>query len=632
MTTGAHDRMVEPAQTVTASSRSSHRIDGDGLTDRDGSVPLTRGTWSGVLVPLLLVIWPAAATAQVPLYDPPPHVSLVDGDARLERNGRISSLAANLPVIPGDRLTAPRGRIEILLPDATLIHMDRRASLDLARSPDDWWLEAGTVVFTLPESVVIERAGPRILVSTMHGSVALSEPGRYALAVTGTDLELTVWRGSAELVGHHGAVAVRAGERAFVRSGARPSGPLPVDLIVRGELLRWVDTRSREHVALSSPYLPVPISVYAASLDRHGTWRHDPEHGSVWHPRVDAAWRPYSVGQWTDLGVYGTAWVGTTSWSWPTHHYGRWGTTSAGHWYWVPGTAWSPAWVSWAVAPGLVAWSPLRPTGRHDTDGARGVDLFQAHGAYDPSPGWSVVARGAIGFDVPIASAAVRPHMLDPDMRRLFVSQRLAPLRAGPAASGTVRIVGTRGVRTPTRQPRPRRDGPGRARGTTGTRATPTRSVTTPSATEVMNGASDRRGTGIAPRSRPVAPRAQTRPSEGTARPTSRTRSTSGLAAGPRPSRGPAARRAVPRRERPGPRLEGTVSPEARPTASRPVAAGTSSGRAGAATRPATRGISRPSAGAAQPVGGRSRVRTPAPGPGTTSPLPAGGRRATRRP
>ena len=61
---------------------------------------------------------------------PPAHVSLVEGVATLEREGRAES-PLNMPLLSGDRLKTADGRVEVLFADGSTLHLDRSTTLDV---------------------------------------------------------------------------------------------------------------------------------------------------------------------------------------------------------------------------------------------------------------------------------------------------------------------------------------------------------------------------------------------------------------------------------------------------------------------------------------------------------------------
>jgi len=98
-------------------------------------------------------------------------------------------------------------------------------------------------------------------------------------------------------------------------------------------------------------------------LAASGAWVSIHQYGRCWHPaRVEAGWRPYTVGhwEWTDVGWY---WVSDEPWAWACYHYGSWTLDPTYGWIWVPGVEWAPSWVSWRVGDGYCGWAPLPPPG-----------------------------------------------------------------------------------------------------------------------------------------------------------------------------------------------------------------------------------------------------------------------------
>ena len=195
-------------------------------------------------------------------------------------------------------------------------------------------------------------------------------------------------------------------------------------------------------------------------LGDHGVWKNDPALGSIWFPTVDTFWTPYSAGRWVAVPSAGTTWVGREPWSWPTHHYGRWGRRK-GSWCWIPASRYGPAWVTWAVAPGVVGWCALGIDDRPVVRPPSGTDRFAARGAYEPhyepdyEPryGWTFTSREAFtGSARRIGGRVGRAVPLD-GRAGVFITQRTVP-RAGarsrhPDGGTSTRVVSIVGVRPP---------------------------------------------------------------------------------------------------------------------------------------------------------------------------------------
>src|ERR671910_3721469 len=61
----------------------------------------------------------------------PAHISLVDGVAVLERDGRTDDSPGSMPLLAGDRIRTRGGRVEILFADGSTLHLDHNSTVDL---------------------------------------------------------------------------------------------------------------------------------------------------------------------------------------------------------------------------------------------------------------------------------------------------------------------------------------------------------------------------------------------------------------------------------------------------------------------------------------------------------------------
>jgi hypothetical protein len=260
-------------------------------------------------------------------------------------------------------------------------------------------------------------------------------------------VELAVLRGAAELVNEDGRSVVRAGERAFVRTGAQPSPPYVFNSANWDAFDRWSESRRDQRLGVSAQYLPPDVRPYSATFDRYGAWQYAQDYGYVWYPRVAVGWRPYYHGRWVGLRPYGWTWIGADPWGWPTHHYGRWGF-SAGSWFWIPGRRWGAAWVSWAYAPNYVSWCPL---GWNDRPLFSFVNInlnYHRGRYYDPWSAWTAVPRR--NFGVGFVNVVAARH-LDNRIRGSFVERHSAPAwhYRGSRASAPIISAGRTGYAVP---------------------------------------------------------------------------------------------------------------------------------------------------------------------------------------
>ena len=82
------------------------------------------------------------AYAQEP--QPPAYLTVVTGEATLERAGESEPATANMPFVPGDRLRTGAGTVEIAFPDGTAIEVGESSEVE-AISPTRVRLIAGTM-------------------------------------------------------------------------------------------------------------------------------------------------------------------------------------------------------------------------------------------------------------------------------------------------------------------------------------------------------------------------------------------------------------------------------------------------------------------------------------------------------
>ena len=391
-------------------------------------------TWRASLWVSCLLLLPAsgglAQTDPAETPGPPPaHLSIIEGQAFIDREGRSDPAVANLPLLDGDRLRTVDGRVEVILPDGSLLHVDRDTTVDVLAA-DLLRLLQGRVYVVVRGARDPQRA-VRYQIDAPVASVQTGGPGEFrvwsAESARGREVELAVFRGQATLASNHGAQDLRAGERSIVRDGLAPSVPQYFNSARWDAFDRWSAARRDDLLgADSAQYLPSDLSVYASTFDRYGTWRSDAEEGAVWYPTVGADWRPYTVGYWQTYPTWGSFWIGGDPWGWPTHHYGHWGFSFSFGWYWKPATVWGPAWVSWAYSPGYVSWCPL---GRY---GYPVFGHFGMRGHYygthvDPWRGWTVVPRQHYGRPTPMHHVAVDGSRLDPAERGAFAARRSGP-------------------------------------------------------------------------------------------------------------------------------------------------------------------------------------------------------------
>src|SRR5262245_47291806 len=54
----------------------------------------------------------------------PAHLWIVDGEAVIEREGRVETATENMALLEGDRIRTARGRVEVLFEDGSALDLD----------------------------------------------------------------------------------------------------------------------------------------------------------------------------------------------------------------------------------------------------------------------------------------------------------------------------------------------------------------------------------------------------------------------------------------------------------------------------------------------------------------------------
>jgi len=390
----------------------------------------------------------AAQTGDQPLSGeqtlPPPHLSVLEGLADLERGVDREAAMPNMPLEIGDRIRTHAGRAEILLGDGSAIHLDERTAVDI---------NGDTLVRLIEGRIIVlaeQSSAGQLQIDAAPASVQLLSGGEVHLALVNDAgilaLDIGVIRGIVDVSGTGGRVTVRAGQHVLVRENEPPFRPAPFNSARVDAFVAWSQglTDARRGTA-SRQYLPPDLHAYGPTFDRYGTWRYEAPYGYVWFPTVAVGWRPYYHGHWRHYRKFGWAFIGFDPWGWATFHYGRWGLTHAGVWFWIPKPGWRAAWVHWAVAPGYVGWCPLgfdnRPViafwGHH-----RGLRI-----RHNPWHAWSVVPVDAFRHGRRIHRVNFDPVRAFQSARPAFVVQATPPRVAVPRYARTTpeyRLQGTR--------------------------------------------------------------------------------------------------------------------------------------------------------------------------------------------
>jgi len=108
----------------------------------------------------------------------PAHISVVDGTAVLERDGSRDTELTSMPVLSGDRLRTQAGRVEVLFPDGSALHLDDNTLVDF---------QSDEVVRLLEGRVRLNVAGPArdlsYRIDAPTAWVQIGVPGEYRVAI-----------------------------------------------------------------------------------------------------------------------------------------------------------------------------------------------------------------------------------------------------------------------------------------------------------------------------------------------------------------------------------------------------------------------------------------------------------------
>jgi hypothetical protein len=389
---------------------------------------------------VLLMASPLAAQTGEALL-PPPHLSVLEGAADLERGPDREPAVPNTPLEIGDRLRTHAGRAEVLLGDGSAVHLDERTAIDINGDALVRLLEGRIIV------LAEQGAAGTLQIDAAPASVRVLSSGEVRLALVDDGgalaLEVGVVRGLVDVEGAGGQVSVRAGQHVLVREHELPTYPAPFNSARVDAFVAWSQgLTDMRRGTTSAEYLPPDVQAYGPTFDRHGHWSYEAQYGYVWYPRVAAGWRPYHHGRWRHSPRFGWSFIGYDPWGWATYHYGRWGISRAGAWFWIPKRGWGAAWVHWAVAPGYVGWCPLGFDNRPVLAfwGHRGLRV-----RHNPWRAWSVVPLDAFRHGRRIHRVRFDPHALVRRGGPQFVLQDAAPRVAVPRRAGVTpeyRITG----------------------------------------------------------------------------------------------------------------------------------------------------------------------------------------------
>ena len=319
------------------------------------------------IIPICLFVLLALPTWSLAAAIGPARVSYLNGEILFRSPDAEEWLPAtvNTPLDEGDALWCPEeSRVEIQLPDGSIVRLDGGSQLDLLANEDDFMhlhLASGHL-YLRTSQITQENA---LQIDSDDTTVLPAGRTRLRIDMLPNSLEdVAIIKGSAYVEGNGSRTRVRAGEQIMLEEGHNEILTLaPADSWELWNLDRDL-AQSRSNKTVS--YLPEELRSHTAELDANGRWVNVPEYGMVWRPTVlfSGEWAPYRSGRWIwkdDDYV----WLSAEEWGWVPYHYGRWTVVSGLGWCWVPPVRgdvyWGPGYVGWYRTGSQVGWTPLAP-------------------------------------------------------------------------------------------------------------------------------------------------------------------------------------------------------------------------------------------------------------------------------
>ncbi len=379
----------------------------------------------------------------MPVRDSPAHISLVDGAAVLEREGRTESAPASMPLLAGDRIRTQNGRVEILFEDRSTLHLDTATLVDFQSDDVIRLLEGRVRVNITNASGGSRNIGYRI--DAPSAWVQISAPGEYRVSILrGRARPRSRARGAAR--------RSRAGERrrpdapwrrrARLRTGGRGASHAYVFNSAAWDTFdRWSEARRDARLGVSSQYLPETVQSYATTFAEYGSWQNDADLRARVVPAGASRLASLLLRTLGHLPA-----VGLDLDRVATHGRGQRTTTAAGDsprtsGSGFPAARWGPAWVSWAYAPGYVSWCPLGWNNR-PVLAIRSTSTRLSPQSVERLDGRARIARSARGY---VNVNVVNDTRIDARTRDSFVVRDTAPDFRGYAVPRSVSAIRTAG-------------------------------------------------------------------------------------------------------------------------------------------------------------------------------------------
>lgn len=319
-----------------------------------------------IILMCLLVVFSLPTWSQAGAIGPA-RVSYMDGEILFQTPDADEWLPAtvNTPLDEGDGVWCPEGsRVEIELPDGSIVRLDGGSQLDLLANEDVFvhlHLASGHLYLRTARTAKENS----LQIDADDTTVLPSARTRLRIDMLPNSLEdVAITKGSAYVEGNGSRTRVRGGEQILLEEDH--SEVLPLNPADSWEIWNVDRDREQSRFARAESYLPDELHGYSAELEANGSWEYIPEYGRVWRPAVEASgdWAPYRDGRWIWRGD-NYVWLSFEPWGWAPYHFGRWTFVGGLGWCWVPPARgdvyWGPGYVGWYRTGSQVGWTPLAP-------------------------------------------------------------------------------------------------------------------------------------------------------------------------------------------------------------------------------------------------------------------------------
>jgi hypothetical protein len=285
----------------------------------------------------------------------PPRLSYIYGEVSFWRPGAEDWAPArvNTPLAAGDSLYAGQGaNLELQIGPRAFVRAGAGTDLAIADLEPDFLQLKVTNGHVGLDARALDK-GQTIEVATPNAAFRIDRSGYYRIDIDEQGATFITRRGGDATVVPAGgdALAMGSNEQVSIEGTDSPK----IERYKAPALDPWDQWNYQRTERLLEPRSAkyVPEDVYGApDLDRYGSWRTEPQYGSVWVPAgVASDWAPYSTGRWIWDPYYGWTWIDDAPWGWAPYHYGRW-VHYGGVWGWAPG----PILVRPVYAPALVGF------------------------------------------------------------------------------------------------------------------------------------------------------------------------------------------------------------------------------------------------------------------------------------